>query len=170
MNTSTSRSRIMLSITRLISYGYDDFKIVDDDQMHLGCEPFWQPSWCAGTIPRASPDGGGPWLTRKPLDAATGWVFTLYFPSGRQGGSKRNNNQKMYHNRKPFWQPRWCASTIPHASPDRGGPGLRLKSLVTAIGQVLRPIIAIGYQYAGFFRVFFIVNLLQKGSSWRQGP
>ncbi len=29
MNTSTSWSRIILSITRLISYGYDDFKIVD---------------------------------------------------------------------------------------------------------------------------------------------
>jgi hypothetical protein len=35
MNTSMSWSRIKLSITRLISYGYDDFKIVNDDQMHL---------------------------------------------------------------------------------------------------------------------------------------
>jgi hypothetical protein len=32
MNTSTTWSRIILSITRLISYGYDDFKIVNDNQ------------------------------------------------------------------------------------------------------------------------------------------
>jgi hypothetical protein len=38
--------------------------------------------------------------------------------------------------------------------PDRGGPGLQLKSLVTAIGQVLQLIIAIGHQYAGSFQVF----------------
>jgi hypothetical protein len=35
-----SWSRIILSITRLISYGYDNFKIVDNDQMNLRCNPF----------------------------------------------------------------------------------------------------------------------------------
>jgi hypothetical protein len=43
---------------------------------------------------------------------------------------------------------------IPRALPDRGGPGLQLKSLVTTIKQVLQPIIAIGHRYAGFFWVF----------------
>ncbi len=33
-------SRIILSITRLISDGYDDFEIVTDDQMHLRHDPF----------------------------------------------------------------------------------------------------------------------------------
>ncbi len=162
MNTSTSRSRIILSITRLISYGYDDFKIVDNNQMHLWCNPFLRPSWCAGTIPRASPNERGPWLPRKPLDAATGWVFRSYCPSSRQGNSKQNNNQKMYHTPLPFWQPRWCAGTIPHTLPDRGGSGLWLKSLVTTIGQVLRPIIAIGHRYAPFVKDFSLSTCYKR--------
>ncbi len=40
MDTSMPWSRIILSTTRLISYGYDDFEIVDDDQMHLQCNLF----------------------------------------------------------------------------------------------------------------------------------
>jgi hypothetical protein len=44
------------------------------------------------------PMEGVPWLTWKPLDTATGWVFTSYCPSGHQGNSKQNNNQKRYHN------------------------------------------------------------------------
>ncbi len=162
MNTSTFRSRNILSIIRLISYGYDNFKIVNNDQMHLQCDPFWWPSWCAGTILRALPNGGGPWLTWKPLDAATGLVFMSYCPSSRKGDSKWINNKKMYHNCLPFRQPCWCAGIILCASPNRGGPGLWLKSLVTAIGQVLQPIIAIGHQYTIFFE-FFHCQLATKG-------
>ncbi len=94
MNTSTSQSRIILSITRLISYGCDNFEIINNDQMHLWCNPFWRPSWCAGMIQHTSSNGGGPWLTRKPLDTTTRWAFTSYCPSGRQGDNKWNNNKK----------------------------------------------------------------------------
>ncbi len=37
--------------------------------------PFWWSSWCVGTIPRASPDGGGPGLSYKPLNTAIGWAL-----------------------------------------------------------------------------------------------
>ncbi len=100
--------------------------------------------------------------TWKPLDAATRWVLTLYCPSGCQGNSKQNNNKKLYHNCEPFWQPCWCAGTVPGALPNRGGPGLQLKSLVTAIRQVLLPIIAISNQYAGFSK-FFHCHFATKG-------
>ena len=34
--------------------------------------PFWWPSRCGGTIPRALPDGGGPGLSYKPLYTTIG--------------------------------------------------------------------------------------------------
>ncbi len=46
-------------------------------KMHKLCWPFWWPWRCAGTIPRASPDGGCPGIQWKPLDAAIGQVFTI---------------------------------------------------------------------------------------------
>jgi hypothetical protein len=43
--------------------------------------PLWWPfRWslrCSGTIPRASPDGGGPGLSYKPLNLAIGWILAL---------------------------------------------------------------------------------------------
>ena len=42
---------------------------------HHTCRPFCWPWQCAGKIPSASPDGGGPGLLRKPLVAATGRVL-----------------------------------------------------------------------------------------------
>ncbi len=47
----------------------------DDKKMDQLCWPFWWLRSCAGTIPRALPDGGGPGLWQKPLDAAIGWVL-----------------------------------------------------------------------------------------------
>ncbi len=44
---------------------------------HHTCWPFWWPWWCAGTILRASPDGGGPGLQQKPLVDATGQVLRV---------------------------------------------------------------------------------------------
>jgi hypothetical protein len=38
----------------------------------LFCWPFWWPLQCAGKIPRASPDGGGSCLSKKPLNATIG--------------------------------------------------------------------------------------------------
>ena len=45
-------------------------------------------------IPRTSPDGGGLWLSKKPLNAAIGQLLALYRPGGRQGDSKQNENEK----------------------------------------------------------------------------
>ncbi len=42
---------------------------------HHTCWPFWWPWWSAGTIPRTSPNRGGPELRRKPLVDATGQVL-----------------------------------------------------------------------------------------------
>ncbi len=169
MNTSTSWSRIILSIIRLISYCYDVFEIVNDDQMHLWCDLFWRPSWCASTIPRASPNGGGPWLTRKPLDVATGWVFTLYCPSSRQVTANKTTIKKCTIIASRF-DSRTDAPIQYGSPPNRGGPGLWLKSLVTTIERVLRPMIAIGRRYASFSQVFSLSTHYKKGSRWCQGP
>ena len=36
---------------------------------------FWWPSQCGSTIPHASPDGGGSWLSLKPLNATVRWAL-----------------------------------------------------------------------------------------------
>ncbi len=41
-------------------------------KVHLLCWPFWWPLWCTGTIPQ----GGGSWLSKKPLNAAIGQALT----------------------------------------------------------------------------------------------
>ncbi len=41
----------------------------NNQQIHLKSWPFRWPRRCAGTIPRTSPDRGGPGLHLKPLDA-----------------------------------------------------------------------------------------------------
>ena len=48
---------------------------INNQQIHLKRWPCWWLQWCAGTIPRALPDGGGPGLYKKPLHAAIGWVL-----------------------------------------------------------------------------------------------
>ncbi len=40
--------------------------------MYPLCMPFRRPWRCSGTILRASPDGGGLWLSQKPLNATIG--------------------------------------------------------------------------------------------------
>ena len=40
-------------------------------KMYPLCWSFWWPSQCGGSIPRASPNGGGSWL-----NAAIGWALT----------------------------------------------------------------------------------------------
>jgi hypothetical protein len=88
----------------------------------------------------------------------------LYRPDSHQGDSKQSNNKK-HHIPWPFQWPWQCAGTIPHALPDKGGSELQRMPLVATTGQVLRPIVAIGRAYIGFFPSFFIANLLQKGLS-----
>ena len=39
---------------------------------HLLCWPFWWPSRCAIKIPQVSPNWGGFWLSKKPLNSAIG--------------------------------------------------------------------------------------------------
>ncbi len=41
----------------------------NNQQIHLKSWPFQWPQWCAGTIPCASPNRGGPGLQEKPVDA-----------------------------------------------------------------------------------------------------
>ena len=144
----------------VISYGYDDIKIVDVRKEHLGWDPFQQPGWRAGAIQTALPDAACPWLPRKPLDAATGQVFMLHHPGGHQDNSKQSNNKKMYHIPRPFWWPWWCAGTIPRASPDKGGSGLQRMPPVATIGQVLRLVVAIGHTYIKF--QFFSLSTCYK--------
>jgi hypothetical protein len=49
-----------------------DSKQNNDVLMYPLWWPFRWPSQCGGTIPRASPDGGGPGLSYKPLNTAIG--------------------------------------------------------------------------------------------------
>ena len=45
--------------------------------MHPLCWPFRWPWRCGGTKPRASPDGGGSWLSQKQLNATIGRALAL---------------------------------------------------------------------------------------------
>jgi len=45
-------------------------------KVHLLCWPFRWPSRCTGEIPRVLTDGGGFWLSKKPLNAAIGQALT----------------------------------------------------------------------------------------------
>ena len=40
------------------------------------CWPFQWPWQCGSTIPHTSPNGGGLWLSQKPLNATIGWALT----------------------------------------------------------------------------------------------
>ncbi len=136
--------------------------------MHLPCDPFRRPCWCASAMPTTSPVGGGPGLYSMPPDATIGQVFAPYCP-GRQQGRMQTNNKIMYHICWPFRWPWWCASMILRTLPNGGGPGLGRKPLVDATSWVLRPIIAIGQWYAGFFRVFHR-QLAEKGARMTSRP
>ncbi len=85
-----------------------DDKIDDGIKMFLHCWPFWWPWRCAEAVQTALPDAAYPGLPRKPLDAAIGWLFALYCPSGRQSNSKQNDKEKMDQLCWPFWWPRQC--------------------------------------------------------------
>ncbi len=50
-------------------------------KIHLLCWPFRWPSRCAGKIPRVLPDGGGLWLSKKPLNTAIGRALTPKLPN-----------------------------------------------------------------------------------------
>jgi hypothetical protein len=43
--------------------------------MYPLCWPFWWLWRCDGTIPSISPDGGGSWLSQKPLNAIIWWAL-----------------------------------------------------------------------------------------------
>ena len=126
----------------------------------------WRPHWSAGAMPLTSTNGGGPGLHLKPMDATIGQVFAPYCPGGHQGCRQNNDDGKIPAVCWPFRWPWRCADTVPRASPDRGGPGLLRKQLVTDTGQVLRPIVSIGHAKADVF----IVDLLKRGLRWCQGP
>ncbi len=53
-------------------------------KIHILCWPIWWPWQCAGKLPCALPNGAGPGLHKKPLDAAIGRVFA---PIGAIGHS-----------------------------------------------------------------------------------
>jgi len=48
--------------------------------MYPLCWPFQWPWRCGGTIPPTSPDGGGSWLSQKPLNATIGRALALFLP------------------------------------------------------------------------------------------
>jgi hypothetical protein len=122
--------------------------------MHLIRRPFQWPRRCAGAIQTASSNAACPGLLRKPLDATIRQLLAPYRPSGCQGNSKQKDDKKMYQKDWPFQWPRRCAGTIPRTLPNRGGLGLCWMPLNAAIVLVLRPIVAIGQAYLGFFQVF----------------
>jgi hypothetical protein len=47
-------------------------------------------------------DAACPGLLRKPLDAPIGQLLAPYHPSGCQGNSKQNKDEKMYQKDWPF--------------------------------------------------------------------
>ncbi len=132
--------------------------------MHLVRRPFRWPRRCAGAIQTASPDVVCPGLLQNPLDAGIGQLLAPYRPSGRQGNRQTKNNQQMHLKRCPNRWPWQCTGTVPCTSPNGGGLGLCKMSLITTIGQVLRPIEGNETKKCRFFPSFFIIDPLKRGS------
>ncbi len=156
-----------MTITCYLATVMVDAEIDNDIKMHLRCGPFWRPCGCAGAIQMALPDAACPGLPRKPLDAAIGQLLAPYCPSGHQGNSKQNNDEKY-------------------------GPTL-LAILIAAvvcrydtvhIAQWRRSLEATGRCHQAsivansikgtwlhqFYLMFFIVNTLKKVAGWVKGP
>ncbi len=114
-------------------------KINDDIEMYLHCSLFWRPCRCAGATQMASTNAACPRLPRKPLDAAIG--------PNEQQSTNTPKKVAILMTAAVCWY-----DTA--ASPNGWGPGLHWKWLDATIGQVLRPIDAIGHAYAVFFQVF----------------
>ncbi len=127
--------------------------------MYLCHGPFRCLCGSGKTIKCASLDGGGSWLSRKPLATAIGQLLALYRPSGCTGLHATKKQRKMHDVCWPFQWPWRCADTILHALSNGRGPRLLQKPLVAAIGRVLRPIESIGHAKADCF----IVDLLKRG-------
>ncbi len=110
------------------------------------------------SISRATPEATG----------CQHWATTCsVLPLRRQGNRQTNNNQQIHLKSWLFWWPRQCAGTIPHASPNRGSPGLHSKPLDATIGWALAPI-NINWTYLRqFFLRFFIINSYKKVAGWR---
>ncbi len=125
-------------------------------QMHLCRRPFWWPCERVGAIEMALPNGNGacPGLPWKPLDTTIWWLLSPYHPRGPQGNSKQNDDKNKHLLCWPFWWPWQCAGRLPRTSLDRGGLGLYLKPLNTAIGQVFAKKEAIRHGYAMFLCFF----------------
>jgi hypothetical protein len=98
------------------------------------------------------------WRGSRASLEATGcchWASICSVSSRRTTGlHARKKQRKKHHTCWPFRWPWWCAGTIPHALPDRGGPGLQWKPLVDATGQVLWAIVGNRTKKRQFFRVF----------------
>ncbi len=61
--------------------------------------PFWWSLQCGDTIPRASPNGGGPGLSYKPLNTAIGWSLAPIASIG-------------HHKNAAIWLDVWGAMAI----------------------------------------------------------
>ena len=111
----------------------DSIQAIDSKQMHLTCWRFRWPWQCASTVPSASTNASCSALQFKPLNAATGQVFTPYRPGDRQGPIQAIDCKQMHLTCWKFQWPWWCASTVPSTSTCSA---LQFKPLDTAIGQI----------------------------------
>jgi hypothetical protein len=138
----------------LISYGYDECKIVDDNQMHL------RPTQFNGRVDPPvqcrihPPMEGVQSFTQSHWTLPSGEYSLLIISADNRVACKRKM-MKKHHTCWLFWWPWWCTSMIPRASPNGGGPGLRRKPLVDATGQVLQVIVGNRTKNTGFSEFFY---------------
>ncbi len=137
-------------------------KINEYKELCLHHGPFWRPCGCAGAMRCALPNAACPGQLRK-----TGhchWGTTLSMLPRWPLWWQLTKHEKMHQLCWPFWWLRRCTGKIPHASSNGGGPGLCWTPLFATIGQVLRPIVAIGHTNTDFLCFFNCQVVEKKGS------
>lgn len=135
----------------LISYVYNDVKIIDDDQLHLHLAQFDG----RADVPEQC-------RMHRPMEGVRSYSRSHWMPPLGEYSCQITPAADRHSKQKTFWWLWWCTGAILHPSPNGGGPGLQWKPLVNAIGWVLQPMIAIGQQYTGFL-FFFQSQLAEIG-------
>ncbi len=100
-------------------------------------------AWCG--MSRATPEATG--CRHR---ASTHSILSQRLPGQQETKQQQKHTPTFW----PFWWPWQCAGTLPHTSPNRGGPWLNWKPLSATIGQVFAKIEAIGHGYPVYLCFF----------------
>jgi len=141
-------------------------KAGNNERMHLHCRPFCWPCGGVKAVHAASPNAACPWLFRKPLYAAIGWLLAPYRPSGRQGDSKQNKDVICTHFYGRFDGHHDAAVLYCAHRPMKEVHGFHKSHSMLPSGVHSLQYYPIRHTNASCFWHFIV----KKGSSWHVGP